>query len=231
MKGLFPVLQLSGGRQSSLLPEPQKANEALIAQIDKPKYEMISPFEYVIVLISIILGMGITQIVSGLASIIHRWEKVKIYWPHLLLVILVFLIHIQEWWAAYDMRDYAYWRLPTFLFIILYPVNLYILSRILFPISWRGPVIDLKKFYYQNYKRIYLFTITLDVLGIIDNVCLSEYKFSEQIVQFLVLAILIIAVWRGSSNELFHKTIASMLMLIFIITLILAWNIFLIQSH
>ncbi len=81
---------------------------------------MISPFEYVIVLTSIILGMGITQIVSGLASIIHRWEKVKIYWPHLLLVILVFFIHIQEWWAAYDMRKYEYWRLPTFLFIILY---------------------------------------------------------------------------------------------------------------
>ncbi len=192
---------------------------------------MISPFEYVIVLISIILGMGITQIVSGLASIIHRWEKVKIYWPHLILVILVFLIHIQEWWAAYDMRDYAYWRLPTFLFIILYPVNLYILSRILFPISWRGPVIDLKKFYYQNYKRIFLFTITLDVLGIIDNIFLSGYQISEQIVQFLVLAILVFAIGRRSSHELLHKIIASVLMIIFIVTLILAWNIFLIQSH
>lgn len=192
---------------------------------------MISPFEYVIVLISIILGMGITQIVSGLAGIIHRWEKVKIYWPHLLLVVLVFLIHIQEWWAAYDMRNYEYWRLPTFLFIILYPVNLYILSRILFPISWRGSVIDLKKFYFQNYKRIYLFTITLDVLGIIDNVFLSGYKISEQIVQFIVLAILVFALLRGNTNELLHKSIAISLMVIFIITLILAWNIFLISGH
>jgi hypothetical protein len=192
---------------------------------------MISPFEYVIVLISIILGMGITQIVSGMASIIHRWGKVKIYWPHLLLVILVFLIHIQEWWAAYDMRKYEYWRLPTFLFIILYPVNLYILARILFPISWRGPLIDLKKFYYENYQRIFLFTITLDTLAIIDNVCLSGYKISDQIVQFLVLAILIFATLKGRTNELMHKVISVSLMVIFIVTLILAWNIFLISEH
>ncbi len=78
---------------------------------------MISPFEYVTVLISIILGMGITQIVSGIAQIIHRWEQTKIYWPHLILILLLFVIHIQEWWVTYNLRTYQYWRLPVFLWL------------------------------------------------------------------------------------------------------------------
>src|SRR5579871_3747661 len=99
---------------------------------------MMSPFEYVTVLISIILGMGLTQLVTGFSSIIIRWERVKIYWPHLVLIFLVFIIQIQDWWATYELQSYAYWRLPTFLFMILYPVNLYLLARILFPVRWIG---------------------------------------------------------------------------------------------
>jgi hypothetical protein len=191
---------------------------------------MISPFEYVIVLVSIILGMGITQIISGLADLIHRWERIKIYWPHLILIVLVFILHIQEWWVSYDMRNYEYWRLPTFLFIILYPVNLYILARILFPVSWRGKEIDLKKFYFQNFRRIYLLTICLDVLGIIDNIFIGGFQLHDQIVQFLVLSILVFVAIRGNTSEVIHKVIATALLLISVVTFILTWNIFLINS-
>ena len=174
----------------------------------------MTPFEYVIVLISIILGMGVTQIVSGLADIIHRWEKVRIYWPHLVLVVLVFFIHIQEWWVTYGMRTYEYWRLPTFLFIILYPVNLYILARLLFPINWRAKVIDLKEFYFSNFRRIYLFTITLDCLAVIDNVFIANYRLEDQAVQFIVMSLLIFVVVKENRNEWLHKFIVVMLLFI-----------------
>ena len=191
---------------------------------------MISPFEYIIVLISIILGMGITQIVSGIAQIIQRWDKVKIYWPHLILILLVFVIHIQEWWVIYDMRNYKYWRFPIFLFIILYPVNLYILARILFPINWRGGVIDLKKFYYSTFRRIYLFTITLDVLAVIDNIFIAKYKLQDQLVQFIVLIILISVALLNTRKELIHHLIAILLLTITIVTFSFTWNTLLITN-
>ncbi len=55
----------------------------------------MTPFEHVSVLISIVLGLGITQKVSGLADIIHQWKSVKLYWPHLLWILFVFFLHIQ----------------------------------------------------------------------------------------------------------------------------------------
>jgi hypothetical protein len=53
----------------------------------------MTPFDYVTGLISIILDLGITQIIIGVADIIHQWERVKLYWPHLLWIVFVFFLH------------------------------------------------------------------------------------------------------------------------------------------
>ncbi|MBX2916563.1 MAG: hypothetical protein KF856_14935 [Cyclobacteriaceae bacterium] len=63
----------------------------------------MSPFEYVSVLISIILGLGITQIVTGVADVIQNWRNVKLYLPHALWVMFVFFLHMQERWVLYEM--------------------------------------------------------------------------------------------------------------------------------
>ncbi len=185
---------------------------------------LMSPFEYVTVLISIVLGMGITQIVSGFANIVIRWEKVKTYWPHTVLCILVFILHIQDWWATYELLKFNQWRLPTFLFFILYPVNLYILTRILFPQRWSTSANDLKAFYFLNFRKIYLFMIFLPVHSIIDNHFIGEYGLSEQIPQFLVLTTLIIVAIGKKKNEWIHKMMAVFFLIIMIMTFVLAWN-------
>lgn len=185
---------------------------------------MIAPFEYVTVLISIILGMGITQIVSGFAQIIHRWEQTKIYLPHLILIILLFVIHIQEWWVTYDLRTYQFWRLPVFLFIILYPVVLYILARILFPIRWPRGGVDLKKFYFENYRRIYLFIIVSAVLAIIDNVFIGGYALSDQPAQFTLIVLLTIVILVRKENEWIHQITPVIMLCILIISFALSWD-------
>src|SRR5882757_9449630 len=104
----------------------------------------MTPFEYVTVLVSIILGLGITQIVTGVADLVHQWDRVKVYWPHLLWIIIVFFLQIQEWWSLYELRNITSLRLPTFFFVLLYPINLFILARLLFPLVQAESDINLK---------------------------------------------------------------------------------------
>jgi hypothetical protein len=188
---------------------------------------IISPFEYVTVLIAIVLGMGITKLVSGLTSLVHHSERVKLYWPHLILIMLVLIIHVQEWWNTYSMLNYR-WRLPVFLFIILYPVNLYVLARVLFPLNFRAKVIDLKAFYYNNFRRIYLFGISLDVLAILDNFLISNVSLARQLIQFAVLLVLLFIVITNSKNESIHKGVTATLLAIVLFYLALTWNIYMV---
>jgi hypothetical protein len=186
---------------------------------------IISPFEYVTVLVAIILGMGITKVVSGLASLVQHSERVKIFWPHLILIIIIFILHIQEWWNTYDLLNYK-WRLPVFLFIILYPVNLYVLARIIFPLSFRTKVIDLKDFYFNNFRRIYLFIAISAVLAIIDNVFITGIPFRDQIVQLSVFSSSLFFVVTKNKNEFFHKAMALFLLVMAIGAFAITWNIY-----
>ena len=188
---------------------------------------VISPFEYVTVLIAIILGMGITKIVSGLASLVQNSEKVNVYWPHLILIVLVFILHIQEWWTTYDLINFK-WRLPVFLFKILYPVNLYVLARLLFPTSFRTKFINLKEFYFNNFRRIYLLLIISAVLSLIDNTLIAGLAFRDQTFQFLVLSLFCFVAIRNSKNEIIHKVAALILITASTIVLIITWNVFII---
>ena len=61
-------------------------------------------FNYLSVLLSIILGLAITQVLQGLRGLILTRAKVKLYIPTLIWVGLTLLIAIQGWWASFGMR-------------------------------------------------------------------------------------------------------------------------------
>lgn len=168
----------------------------------------MSPFEFVTVLVSIILGLGITQIMSGVADQIHNWHKVKIYWPHILWVILVFILMVQQWWLTYELRTIMTWRLPFFLFETLYPINLFILSRILFPTQGEEDAHDLKKFYYGNYRKFFIIVMVLSVLSIIENIFIYGLGIEGWLIHSILFTGLFLVSITDNRSENLHKTIA-----------------------
>lgn len=190
---------------------------------------MISAFEYVTVLISIILGLGITQILTGIADLIHKSDRVKVYWPHLIWILFVLLLQIQEWWVTYELKPYQPWRLPTFLFIMAYPVNLFVLARILFPYTLKGKNIDLKAFYFSHYRKIFLMAIISAFLSIVYNIGILNMKPETQILQMLLASSIILITIKKFTNEWIHKSLAIIVFSIFVVSVIIEWNVWLIE--
>jgi len=183
----------------------------------------MSPFEYVIVLISIILGLGVTQIMTGVAELVHQWDRVRLYWPHMIWIVLVFVLHIQEWWDVYSLQSFSAWRLPTFLFFTLYPVNLFILARILFPFQPNDGDINLKDFYFANFKKFFLWTIILNVLSIISNLIVHGFDYSLFLI-VAIMATLATVILRNYKMEWLHQTIAVVFLLTLILSAIVNWD-------
>ena len=176
----------------------------------------MTPFEYVTVLISIILGLGITQIMTGVADIIHQWDKMKLYWPHLLWILLTFIMHIHEWWYTYDLKKHESWYLISFLFLILYPIMLFVLARILFPFGAMETETDFKLFYFNNYRKFFLIVMILVSLAVLQDVFLEGYPWEEQILKIGILGTLAFITIKKVGNELLHKIVVVVLLLAFI---------------
>ncbi len=184
----------------------------------------MSPFEFVTVLISIILGLGITQIMSGIADLIHQWERVRLYWPHFLWIILVFILHVQEWWLLYQLKDIEVWRLPMFLFQVLYPIALFILARILFPMASDEHAADMRTFYLHNYRKPFVMVMVLSVISAVENISIHHLGFEGWSVNVAIFLILLYACVRKTVSERMHQVLAIFLLLTMVSGIIININ-------
>jgi hypothetical protein len=179
----------------------------------------MTPFEYVSVLISIILGLGITLVLTGVAELIKRWKTINHFWPYLIWIILVFVLHLQEWWICYELKSVTSWSLPSFLFVISYPILLFILANLLFPTDWSKEGIDLKEFYFRSNTKFFVCTILLISISIVQNIVLSGYKIEDQVIQFVLLLIFSGLLIKPTRNTAVHTIIALLMLTVMIVTL------------
>lgn len=179
----------------------------------------MTPFEYVSVLISIILGLGITLILTGLAEIIKRLGTIKIYWPYIIWIVLVFVLHLQEWWITYELKSVTRWSLQSFLFVVSYPILLFILANLLFPAEW-SVNLDLKAFYFKNSNKLFICIIISAIISAIQNVFISGYKLEEQIVPLLVILTFSVLLITQTKNVIVHAIVSVVMLIVMIGSLV-----------
>lgn len=184
----------------------------------------MSTFEYISVFVAIILGLGIAQIVTGVAHFIHGGNKVKLYWPHTLLIIIIFFFLIQEWWVFYEYKDFDKWRMPVFIFVMLYPIGLFIQTRILFPFDNFDEETDLKKFYFDNYRVFFGIQTIQVILSLIDNMALRGMELKDQILQIVIFIITLWIVVFKVRNELVHKIMIILMSVGIVIMVATSWD-------
>lgn len=93
----------------------------------------MSQFEYLSVLVSIIIGLALTQLLSGAARLIQLRRRVRMHVPTLLWMATLFLVDIQVWWVAFDRRATTEWQFFGFVLYLLIPVMLFLLCYLVLP--------------------------------------------------------------------------------------------------
>lgn len=145
-------------------------------------------FEYVVVLTSLIMGLGIAQLLTGIADVLSNLKKTKLYWPHTIFAIQLFLLHIQEWWISYSYAsEVGEWTLKTVLIILAYPILLFVMARMIFPTGIRSHETEFKTYYFDQWRGLFLLGLLTVVFSILHNVLISNIPIWNQIPQLLYL--------------------------------------------
>lgn len=150
----------------------------------------MDPFEYVVVLQSLILGLGIAQLLTGSADVISNLKNVKAGFAHSVMVFNIFLMHLQEWWYSYQYGlEIKAWTLPIVIVLLIYPILLFILARMLFPTGLRGHEKDLKEYFFDQWHWFYTVMVAIAFVSLIQNVFISGKEIAWQIPQFAVIVV------------------------------------------
>lgn len=112
---------------------------------------------------------------------------------------------------------------------MVYPIILFVLARLLFPFGIQEGMIDLKAFYQDNYPKIFLFSIGLAVLGILDSLIIRGDSVQSQLLK-LVVPFIFSVLYFKKSPEWVHKLVSIGFLLLLIVTIAVEWNVWLISN-
>ena len=111
-------------------------------------------FEFIMVILSIIVGLGIAELLNGVASAIQHRHTVKVYWVHALLTVAIFLALVQQFWEAWGLRNVEGWTFLALLQMLGFPICLYLCASLLFPDPIEGG--DLEAHYYDAMRPLWI---------------------------------------------------------------------------
>lgn len=145
----------------------------------------ISPFEYVSILVSIILGLGITQLLTSLGNLLHHYKTVRLYWPHTIWIGFILFLHIQDWFVTYQLRQKTEWKLTEVMFVLLYPIVLYIITKIILPEKGKKQIQALNSYYYLKSPIFFSLLSIAILLSILFNIFLLGNSLLSQSILML----------------------------------------------
>lgn len=90
----------------------------------------MTQFEFIAVLLSIIFGLGLTNLLSGLLQAFFKREltDTRLAWS-----IVVGILLLVDWWLLFGWSDHTPWRFHEFLYLVAWSTVHYLMAVSLFP--------------------------------------------------------------------------------------------------
>lgn len=106
-------------------------------------------FEYLGVLISVVMGLGVTHLLIGASKVIQNRDSVRVYWVHAVWTVNILIYILVIWWGMFWWSSLEEWTFYNFLFVTLYAIVLFILAAMLYP--WDVPTdFDYEEHFFKN---------------------------------------------------------------------------------
>ncbi|HET9368395.1 MAG TPA: hypothetical protein VFO22_10015 [Candidatus Udaeobacter sp.] len=166
-------------------------------------------FNYLSVLISIILALGMTRVLAGVGEMLQARTRHRIYWVHVVWIVNVFLYLVVAWWIFYRWRNQQPWTFFLFVFVLISPTLLYLASLLLFPreSELERPV-DYKAHYYANHRAFFILFALFTPVDFVDSLLKGVPHFIELGTQYMISGIVYFAGMVTAAitpNERYHQ--------------------------
>ena len=165
-------------------------------------------FEYLSVLISIVLGLALTQLLTSAARLVQARGRVRIFWPVFVWIGTLLTVLVQSWWAMFDLRDHQGWNLLQFALVLAHPTLLYFMTVLLLPDPEHDGPIDLRANYFAHAPWFFSAMAGVIVVSLLRPVAIDG-RFpldADRIFQLILLVL--VGVAAAVRRPAFHAVVA-----------------------
>jgi hypothetical protein len=172
-------------------------------------------FSYLSVLLSIVLGLAVTQLLSGFAALVHARKRIAMYWPVAVQMASVLLISVQVWWSMFGMRSVQHWTFADFLIVLAQSIAVYLMAAFITPELAGDDRIDLREAYFREARWFFGSSLAAVAISLIKNFMLAgRMQSGVDLAGHVAFATLSVG-GLFSRSDLVHKLIAPLSFLFF----------------
>jgi hypothetical protein len=167
-------------------------------------------FNYVMVLASVIIGLGIAHLLQGVGGIVQHPGREKVYWIHLLWVAVVFLRAIFWWWFEFRLSSTPQWTFTLYLFVLGYAVLIYLWCALLFPRDLAG-YDGFKDYFYSRRRWLFGLLLAGQAVDVADTLLKGVDHFRSLGPSYptvIVILSLLLLIAMRTRNERYHAAFA-----------------------
>lgn len=135
-------------------------------------------FEYLGVLISVIMGLGVTHLAVGASKLVQNRDRCKPSLTHSLWTVFMLMYIVIVWWGMYWWSNHTDWLNYEYLFITAYALILFFLSALLFPHDMDKDI-DAEAYFFKQRRWFFSFLIVAWLLDIPETLLKSEGGLRE----------------------------------------------------
>lgn len=172
----------------------------------------MDPFEYLVVLTSIVLGLAVTRVIAGIGNIIQTRRRKRSYWVHIIWMVNLLLTITIVWWVAYRWRMQQHWTFFLFLWLLLTPTLLYLISALIFPDTDEAQLVtDWGSYYYEHHRDIFLLYALVFPIDLVDTLLKGFTHFRAQgplYVATMVTWLVLLTIAAFNKRRGYHATLA-----------------------
>ena len=184
-------------------------------------------FEFLMILLSLIVGLGLAEILRGTARFLKRGGKREIPWTHGVATMAVFVGLLQTFWESWGLRTVGEWSFPAMLLMLGSPICLYLMAYILIPEQDDHTPLD--QYYLERARLIWPLAGMTVVLGTLFRPVAFGYPLwvADNASGLPVLAVC--AVLTVSRNRIAHRILVPVVLVsegvlfVIILVIVLGW--------
>ncbi len=132
-------------------------------------------FSYLSVLLSIILGLGVTQLFAAAGRLIRHRDRVRPHGLPLLWAGVLLLIYVQVWWSMYGLRLHQDWTFLAFSAVLAQAAALYLMAAVVLPELVDEAGVDLGQYFDAQHRWFFGFFLLLLGISVAKDVILSGH--------------------------------------------------------
>ena len=179
-------------------------------------------FGYVSVIFSVVIGLGLSHLLTGVVDLFKVRGRVKFYWVHLLWVALTFVGHIFLWWTMWNLRLLREWDFFSFLLILLAPVLLYVSAALLIPkVEPGGAAIDLREYFYESRPAFFGVNAAFTALMSAENWLLTGQASPPSVMLIFAFWFVLFGASVFVKDARYHAAVAVLIGLLFLLFVLL----------